>query len=763
MADEDGVCLGNLSLFSRQDFEPEWAKVASGAFGQVYKVRHRAWRTVYAVKCSSSAMVDPSMQGSSIHCLIEEAIKMEKIKFQYIVSIYGICDSPLGIVMEYMENGSLEALLPTHSISWQLKFRIINETALGMNFLHSMTPPLLHLDLKPGNILLDNHMHVKISDFGLSKFKEHSTRMEYIEKSALRGTLSYIPPEMFLQSTRAPGTKHDIYSFGLVIWEVLTQKKPYSGASMMTIIIKVAAGKRPALEDILEERPVECEQMIDLMQRCWNQEPMKRPAFKDISVETDMLLCLVQSPDPNYAKAPLSKKVSRHPNEQISTSSSSQSTRSSGTEELLERLKVGCGELISDDEIARRHENNFTLLHFAVVQGNVKTVNYLLARGANVNSQTVNGLTPVSLAVQKKHLSICSDLIKNGADVNLSDDEKWSPLHFAAQNGDDRATRLLLDNHANVDSQEHDGWTPLHLASQNGFENVVRVLFSRHCAPNIVESDGKSALHLATYFGHSDLVKLLINQGVDPNLKQDNGRSALHIAADKGYVRVVQTLIKMGAIVNCLDTSLYSPLHMAAVKGNKQICTKLIRHEANVELKTLQKWTPMHLAAFKGHTEIMSLLQENLASVNAKGDMNWTPLHLAVRYSEEPVVSRLLQIGADPNIAEKSAWTPLHLAVQRSSFYSTIDLLNHGADVNARNTFGWTPLHLAALNGNAAIVKTLLRAGAIGDIQDTCGCTPLQLAVRNTRHNIIRILEGTEALCSSSEGENDSAAGSFGL
>lgn len=94
--------------------------------------------------------------------LMEEASKMEKIKFRYIVQIYGICTNPIGIVMEYMENGSLEKLIPTHALSWQLKFRFIHEIALGMNFLHIMTPPLLHLDLKPGNILLDEHLHVKV-------------------------------------------------------------------------------------------------------------------------------------------------------------------------------------------------------------------------------------------------------------------------------------------------------------------------------------------------------------------------------------------------------------------------------------------------------------------------------------------------------------------------------------------------------------------------------------------------------------------------
>lgn len=87
---------------------------------------------------------------------------MEAAKFRYILPVYGICDDPQGLVMEYMETGSLETLLANEPLPWELRFRIIHETAVGMNFLHCMSPPLLHLDLKPANILLDAHYHVKV-------------------------------------------------------------------------------------------------------------------------------------------------------------------------------------------------------------------------------------------------------------------------------------------------------------------------------------------------------------------------------------------------------------------------------------------------------------------------------------------------------------------------------------------------------------------------------------------------------------------------
>lgn len=80
------------------------------------------------------------------------------------MSVYGLCNDVPAIVMEYMSNGSLNNLLNSHNLMWPKKFQIIHEASMGMNFLHSLQPPLLHLNLKPSNILIDDHLHVKVSD-----------------------------------------------------------------------------------------------------------------------------------------------------------------------------------------------------------------------------------------------------------------------------------------------------------------------------------------------------------------------------------------------------------------------------------------------------------------------------------------------------------------------------------------------------------------------------------------------------------------------
>ncbi len=97
--------------------------------------------------------------------------KIGRLKFNYLISIYGISKDPPGLVMEYMRKGSLDNLLSSHALMWPKKFQMVHEMTMGMNFLHSMKPPILHLNLKPANILLDDHLHIKVSQILLLLFK----------------------------------------------------------------------------------------------------------------------------------------------------------------------------------------------------------------------------------------------------------------------------------------------------------------------------------------------------------------------------------------------------------------------------------------------------------------------------------------------------------------------------------------------------------------------------------------------------------------
>ncbi|XP_078282720.1 ankyrin repeat and protein kinase domain-containing protein 1 [Rhinoraja longicauda] len=752
-------------VFTEADFV-SFNKIASGKFANIFKIKHKLWRVNLALKCCHLLREESSSFERDMNYLMEVAGKMLRVKFQHIVPIYGICTRPAGIVMEYLENGSLDKLLIKDTLPWPMKFQIIHEISLGMNFLHSMKPPLLHLELKAGNVLLDENLHIKIADVGLSKWEDIMSNMEQIERSAMKGTIIYMPPEL---SNKPSGVKHDVYSFSILVWEVVTQQKPYAGTDVLAVYVKVVAGERPCLKIIPEDGPPGCAQVVELIQRCWNQEPTRRPVFSEIVVETEILCGLLQFPDidgsrtiekarmclpsprSSFHNGTIISEIASYELQKLSLLSEAETngevsidSRRELLNSLLESDLSNLKRTFTKEHVRWNFVEDYTLMHLSVLTGDVEFVQLVLESGGCVNDQTSRGATPLILAVQYHFVHLCKLLIQEGAKVNLVDEDKWAPLHFASQNGDDHIARLLLDKDAQVNVKECDGWTPLHLASQNSHENVIRVLFTRGADISSQDHEHSTCLHLAAYYGYYSITKLLITQGANLNEAQTSLKTPLHLAATRGFFRVARLLVNSGADVNSQDHFHYTPLHLAALSGYTGICRHLLKHGADVQQKSLQNWTPLHLAALKGHTTIVRLLIEHFSDLNVGGDLEWTSLHLATCYNQEDVVSELLERGANPNASEASGWTPLHLAAHRGRFRCLVKLLDHKANVNAVSQIGWTSLHLAAINGEVNIVRMLIMQGADLKARDQYHNTPLQLATKHRNHNVVNILSAEE-------------------
>ncbi|XP_023554842.1 receptor-interacting serine/threonine-protein kinase 2 [Octodon degus] len=197
-----------------------------------------------------------------------------------------------------MPNGSLNELLHRKTeypdVAWPLRFRILHEIALGVNYLHNMNPPLLHHDLKTQNILLDNEFHVKIADFGLSKWRMMSLSQSRGSKSSPEGgTIIYMPPENYEpgQKTRA-SVKHDIYSYAVITWEVLSRRQPFEEVTNpLQIMYSVSQGRRPDTNEEtlpldIPHRPL----MISLIERGWAQNPDERPSFLKCLIELEPIM-----------------------------------------------------------------------------------------------------------------------------------------------------------------------------------------------------------------------------------------------------------------------------------------------------------------------------------------------------------------------------------------------------------------------------------------------------------------------------------------
>ncbi|KAM3821748.1 receptor-interacting serine/threonine-protein kinase 3 isoform 1-T1 [Vipera latastei] len=279
--------------------------IGRGSFGDIFRARHQEWGTDVAVKFLNR---NTSFTREE---LLNEARAMDKARFTYILRLFGLfvgkiqTDAPLvsaivpslGLVMEYMENGNLSHLMcQVPTMPWALRFRILYEVALGMNFLHNLSPPLLHLDLKPSNILLDGELHVRVSDFGLSKFRRGTTQQYNLssgEEGTCGGTLEFMPPESFVDFNYKPARSTDVYSYGILMWSVLSNQEPYHNlhhANMSAMIkMHIPRGQRPLTEDLEKQvdQVFKLGDLIDLMRRCWSNEMRQRPSFRDCSKEME--------------------------------------------------------------------------------------------------------------------------------------------------------------------------------------------------------------------------------------------------------------------------------------------------------------------------------------------------------------------------------------------------------------------------------------------------------------------------------------------
>ncbi|KAF9616982.1 hypothetical protein IFM89_033052 [Coptis chinensis] len=196
-------------------------KIGEGGYGPVY--RAELDHTPVAIKVLRSDAAQGMKQFQ------QEVEVLSCIRHPNMVLLLGACPESGCLVYEYMDNGSLEERLfrrgGTPTIPWWTRFKIAAEIATGLLFLHQTKPePLVHRDLKPGNILLDHNYVTKISDVGLARLVPPSvanTVTQYHMTSAA-GTFCYIDPEY--QQTGMLGTKSDIYSLGIMLLQLITAK-----------------------------------------------------------------------------------------------------------------------------------------------------------------------------------------------------------------------------------------------------------------------------------------------------------------------------------------------------------------------------------------------------------------------------------------------------------------------------------------------------------------------------------------------------------
>eukprot|EP00727_Mastigamoeba_balamuthi_P010947 m51a1_g6475 putative adenylate guanylate cyclase (2810) ;mRNA; f:78846-93655 len=252
--------------------------IGQGSFGVVHKA---LWRDT---EVAAKTVRIEALQAQDVELVAKEVDVMRALRHPNILlyMCYARSADSFIIVTEYMPMGSLMDLLVNESVVIALRMRlaIMSDIALGMAYLHHNDPPILHRDLKSSNILLDSNMQAKVSDFGLTLFAQRGSSHKGC--AAVIGTILWTAPEVLDGAACTP--QSDVYSFGIIAWEIITREVPYDDCNPHTVAMRVVKeGLRPSLECGQFPSPI-----ADLIAQCWDNPPDVALVFTDIQGSTSL-------------------------------------------------------------------------------------------------------------------------------------------------------------------------------------------------------------------------------------------------------------------------------------------------------------------------------------------------------------------------------------------------------------------------------------------------------------------------------------------
>ncbi|KAJ0511682.1 putative protein kinase RLK-Pelle-LRR-I-1 family [Helianthus annuus] len=314
----------------------ETCYIGSGGYGMVYKAEldhfdgmnspkideknkgeFRKKHSCVAIKRLRNRADTQGEQG-----FVSEIETLSNCKHPNIVSLLGFCDEgrELILVYEYVAKGSLDDYLGNmdgmNNLVWDQRLQICLDIAHGLNYLHTRKPMIIHRDIKSANILLDDNWVTKIADFGLSKLQRANQQGTTLITNNIAGTEVYLDPEY--NNTGKLKKESDIYSFGVVLFEVLCGRlaydEIYSGGGLPSVARQHF--NEGTLKGMVDPKLMEADEIISLLKGGVNQDSLetfskiahqclaetqsRRPTMKVIIQELEKALNFQKNKDNQY-------------------------------------------------------------------------------------------------------------------------------------------------------------------------------------------------------------------------------------------------------------------------------------------------------------------------------------------------------------------------------------------------------------------------------------------------------------------------------
>jgi ankyrin repeat protein len=444
--------------------------------------------------------------------------------------------------------------------------------------------------------------------------------------------------------------------------------------------------------------------------------------------------------------------------------------------------------------INQRNSLGCTALHTAASRlENVDMVAHLINAGADVDSTTSQGMTPLMFAAAYNVRStVCVYALSltqsdsDGRRPSLADSAASEQCHdsqtvpvIVSDTKSDAGTSLIVRTLVEAGGDINatcKGWTPLMYAARYQIDStaaqVIHTLIDVGANVNATEQSGWTALMTVAQYNHkagpgaaADVFRTLLDAGADVNASTNDGVATLSTLirynTTSSATELIGILLDAGADVNARNLDGVTPL-MCAVQYNDtatvvEVIRILIDAGADVNATNTTGWTPLMQAAMCNTTatvlKVIRVLIEAGADVNASNSAGWTPLmHAAANHSSHDVVRLLLDAHARVNATSSNGYTVLMQAARYNDSVEVMQqILFAGAQVNIASPDGWTALLFAVRrNTNLDVIETLLGFGATINAKLSNGSTAESLATANKhvdvhqRMQIQKLLERTK-------------------
>lgn len=593
--------------------------IGQGGFGKVYKVKYIPTEALYAYKLISYAN-----ETNEVHRLIESEIKLTRhLSHPNIIKFHHVYHSEerkeYHIIMDLCEGGDLRQFIDRRQrmkipLEEQLIWLYMSQILLALAYLHcpfksgiQQHGRIIHRDIKPANIFIKGNNALIVGDLGICKdIGRHSST------DATIGTPAYMAPEVLMNVKQGYNEKSDIWSLGLIVYELCTFEKLVSGATVADAIESIECINFPI---IVEGYSLE---LVEVINGMIDPNIMTRFSAHDLLAHPRLCPYIKRLLGTNVTMATFTYGGDATSDRHVHTSKSTYSgdNRLSGMtthskSDISYSTPLASVNFMAPGTAAARLFNH-TPLMIAAETGDIYSVE--AHKGAYSRELNTRGYTALMLAAENGHINCVKSLLS--VEAGHQGNDGTTALSIALVRGYTNIAKLLLPLEAAI--KIYDGRTPLMIAVETRNLALIKPLAKYSAGEQL--ADGTTALMIAVQL--MDLVSVKALFKIESRLVSDKGKTALMLASEQGCLAICKILAKREARMQAYDGT--TALMIAIERGYEEIVSLLYKSEKDICRD--DGMTPYQLAMKTNRRDLIEMFivkRDNTSLVSAKvtGDM----------------------------------------------------------------------------------------------------------------------------------------------